>query len=122
MADSSAGILTEGEFTLGSNFSVAEHGESYELVVLACFGIGEDFSHHLIVFAAEHESVVMSSLTCEHSQSFGINYKKFVTAPVLDFNIVRGEVIVLGCVGTEGKHLLIFKRFCCHIMLDNEFD
>ncbi len=114
MAYRCAGVLAERKLSFGCDFGVSEHRQSYELVVLTCFGIAEYLCNHCVMLAAEHESVVVSSLTGKHCQRLGIDDKKFVSPPVLYFDIVRGKMIVFGRIGAERKHLLIFERFCSH--------
>ena len=114
VADGCARVLAEGELAFGGDIGVAEHGESDKLVVFGSFGVGEDFGDHGIVFATEHEGIVVGALACEDAESFRLDHEKFVTAPVLDFDIVGGEVVVLGGVGTEGEHFLILEGFCGH--------
>ncbi len=114
MDNSRTRILTERQFTLCSHFSIAKHGESHELVVLACFRICKDFGYHLIVFATQHESIVMSSLTGNYPQSLGVYDQKLVAAPVFHFHVIGSEMVVFGCVRSERKHFLILERFCCH--------
>ena len=114
--DGGTGVLAEGELALGSHLGIAEHCEGHELVVFARFRVMEDFGHHFVVLAAEHECVVVSTLTCDHGESLGVDNEEFVTSPVFNFHVVGGEMIVLGSVGAEGEHLLIFKRFCRHCL------
>ncbi len=113
--DCRAGILAERKLAFCSHFGIAEHGESHELVVLACFGVGKDFSHHGVVLATEHESVVVGSLTRQHGKRLGVYDKELVPAPCFGADIFGSEVVVLGSVRSQRKHFLVMKRFCCHI-------
>ena len=113
-ADGRAGVLAEGELTFCSYFGVAEHREGDEFVVLACFGVVKDLGHHFVVLAAQHECVVVSGLTGEHGESFGINHEDVVAAPVFDFHIVGCEMIVFRVVFRHGEHFLIVERFGRH--------
>ena len=113
--DGCAGVLAHGELPFGRYFGVAQHGESYILVVGRGLGIGEDLGHHEIVLAAEHESVVVCGLTREHREGFRVDYKKLVSAPVFGLDIVRCKVVILSGILPEGEHLLVVKGFSCHM-------
>ncbi len=114
VADCRAGVLAERQLTLGSDLGVAEHCQRHELVVVRGLGVVEDFRHHLVVFATEHERVVMGGLAAQHGQRLGIHHEELVASPVFNFNIVGGEMIILGRVRAEGEHLLVMERFGCH--------
>ncbi len=121
--NSRAGVLAEGKLALGCHLGVAEHREGDKFVVFACFGVGEDFSHHGVVLAAEHESVVVCALACKHCEGLGVDNEEFVSAPVLNFHVVGSEVIIFCGVFANGEHRLVFERFCCHkIVFVKRFD
>ena len=92
--DGRSRILTEGKLPLGSHFRVAEHGQGNELVVVARFRIMQNLGHHLVVFAAQHEGVVMRGLTGEDGKRFGIDHKHFAVAPFFNFDIVGCQKII----------------------------
>jgi len=113
--DGCTGILAERELPFSGYFGVAEHGESHEFVVGGCLRVGKNLGEHLVVFAAQHECVVVGGLTGEYGQSFRVYDKEFMTAPVFGMDVFGGQMIVFRGVRTERKHFLVVKRFCCHI-------
>ena len=62
MDDSCTCVLTEWELTLASNLCVAEHGESYVLVVVGSLWVVEYSSNLLVVLTTEHEVHVVECL------------------------------------------------------------
>ncbi len=88
VADGSAGVLAEWKLTFCGHFGIAEHGESYKLVVLACFGVRQNLGHHEVVLAAQHEGIVVRSLTGEDCKGLGVNNEEFVAAPVLGADVI----------------------------------
>ena len=114
MNNCSSGVLTERKLTFCSDFGVAKHSKSNEFVVFASFGVVKDFSYHSIVFATKHKCVVVGCLTSKNSQCFRINNEHFVATPILNFYVVRCQVVILSSVLCMWKHLLVFKWFVCH--------
>ena len=51
-------------------------------------GEGHNLQEHSVVLATEHKGVVVSGLTGKHCQRLGVDDEEFVTAPILDFNVV----------------------------------
>ena len=111
------GILAERELTLGGHLGVAQHGKRYELVVFTGLGIVEDFGHHLVVLPAEHESIVVCSLSGEHGEGLRIYDEHLVAVPVLGLHIIGCQMIILRCVGRHRKHFLVSEWFGCHSLI-----
>ncbi len=88
MTDGCACILTEWQCSFGCHFCIAQHREGYEFVVFAGFGIGENFGYHGIVFATQHESIVVGGLAGQYGECLRVYDQKFVAAPVFNFYIV----------------------------------
>lgn len=113
-ADRCAGVLTEREDAFSSDLGIAQHGESYKLVVFACLRVIEYFGNHLIVFAAQHKRAVVRSDVGQKCKSFRFNDEHFVAAPVFDRDIVFGNQLIFRSVRTHLKGLLIMEGFCRH--------
>ena len=66
--DGRAGVLAEGEHTLGRGLGVAQQGERYIFVIVRCFRVGEDGGHLLVVTAAQEELHIVECLGGQHTQ------------------------------------------------------
>ena len=103
------GVLAEGQFTLGCNFSVAQEGQSNVLIVVGSFRILQDLGNLFIVGAAEHEVGVMESLLGKHRQRFRLNLQNLVTFEFAFRDVIFGEQIIFRFVFAELEHRSVFK-------------
>lgn len=85
---SSAGVLTERELTHCSDLGIAQHCECHKLIVLAGFGVRQDFGHHLVMLATQHKGIVVCCLTRQNAQCLRIDHEHLVTVPILNLDIV----------------------------------
>ena len=105
----SAGILAEGQFTLGGHFSVAQEGKSDVLVVIRGFRILQNLGHLFIVSATEHKVRVVESLFGQKGQSFRLNFEDLMTFEFTFRHVVFGEKVIFRVVFTELEHRSVFK-------------
>ena len=112
-----AGVLAEGQQALRGDFGVAQHGEGDAAVVGRGLGVGEDGGDLLEVRGAEHEGAVLHRLVGEDLEGLGFDDQHVLVAELLDLHEVGGRVdfAVLGRVGPEGEHFLVFEGGSAHV-------
>ena len=109
MDDGGTRILAEGEDTLGCDFRIAEEREGYVLVVVACFGVAEDFSHLFVVRAAQHEGDVAEGSISHRRQTLFSHFQNRFSLELRNRDIVFSKQIILSRVGTMLEHRLIVE-------------
>ncbi len=114
MADGCACVLAERQCALGGHFGIAQHGKGHIAVVVARFGVLKYFRNHHIVLATQHEGIVVCGLAGKHGEGFRFHDKELMPTPGLGAHIVGSQMVIFCSVGSQGKHFLVVKRFCCH--------
>ena len=86
--DSRARVLAEGQLALGGYLGVAQEGEGYVLVVVGSLGVGEDFSHLLVVGAAQEERHVAEGLANHLGNALGLDFENGVSLELAEAHVV----------------------------------
>jgi hypothetical protein len=111
----------KGRNALGGDLGVAEHGQSDAAVVGRGLLVVEDGGHLREVGGAEHEGAILHGLVGEEGEGFGFDDQHLLVAELLDLHEVGGgvELAVLGGVGPEGEHFLVFEGGSAHVKMEN---
>ena len=110
--DCGTGILTGGEFALGSHALVYEHSIGNEFIVIGSLGVVEDIIEFLEMRAAQIERHIGIGLLREQFKTFGVDAENLAVAALLNSDIVFGNQAILGGVLSHFERLLIDK--ICH--------
>ena len=106
-ADGRAGVLARGEFALGRNDLVEQHGVSHELVVVGGLGIVEDVAQLLQVGGTQVERHVAVSGFGQEFEASGVDLEDLAAVAFDDFHVILRQQTVLGFVFPDGERLLI---------------
>ena len=106
-ADGCAGVLARGEFALGRNDLVEQHGVSHELVVVGGLGIVEDVAQLLQVGGTQVERHVGIGGLRQLLQPLGVDFQNLAAVALHDFHVILGQQTVLRGVLAHGERLLI---------------
>ena len=113
MNDGCAGILTEWQFAFGGHFGIAQECQRHIFVVVAGFGVAQNFGHLFVVRTAQQERHIAKSGIRHGRQALFCNFQNRFTLEFAHRHIVACQQVVFGFVLAEREHRLVMK-FCCH--------
>ena len=115
MDDSGAGVLAQGELTLGGHLGIAQEGQCHVLVVVAGLGVAQNLGDLLIVGAAQQKVHIAEGLLGQHRQGFGLDLEDGFAFKLAHRYIVACQLVVLGVVFAQLEHGRIAEfRIVCH--------
>ena len=109
MDDSRTSVLAQRQLALHRSLGIAQEGESNILVVLARFGVVQDFSYLLVVSTAQHERHIAEACVGKLSESLGLYFQDWFAFKVAHAHVVLGKKVVLGFVFPKLEHGGILK-------------
>ena len=108
-------VLAERQDALGSHLGVAQELQGNIFVVLRSFGVVQNLSHLLVMFAAQHELHVVEGLLGQQCQGFFGNLHDFLAFKVSCGDTLFCQKAVLGLVFAQLKHRGVLEINClCH--------